>query len=834
MKNPLRHRYLRLFKRDLTKYVGTFLILVVAISIGSGMLVASDSLLHAYHESFTFNHIEDGYFETPSALDQKALKAIAYKKTTYYENFYHDEVCGKKTIRLFKNRTKVDLVSVMQGRLPQKNNEIAIDRLFALNNHYQIGDTITGQHGTYTICGLVALSDYSALFEKNSDSMFNTVDFGVGVIESDSFKKDFQNAKMIYRYSYRFHKNFQNDTEKAKASEKLLDHLNQKISGLTAYVPEYENQAITFTGEDFSSDTVMVEIFIYILIVIIAFISAISIKDTMRKESAMIGTLRALGFRTSEMMRHYMILPLTTTLFGALVGNILGYTAIKDMFVDLYYGSYSLPPYHTLWNAFALIETTCIPLLLMVGIHYFMIRKQLKRSPLALINEEEQVKHKKHVPLSPHIPLFDRFAMRILLQNKSVFLVLFCGILFSNFLALFGLMLPKILDHYQSSIQSSMLAPYTYILQAPPSLASGKMDEAVSYIKGVETKVKGAEKFTAYTLKTTNAHSEEVTLYGISDKSQYVHLKLRQDQVYISSAYAQKYHLKKGMTLKLKEPYKKRAYTFKISGVYHYEGALCLFMTQSKLQKTLGIQSQLTSRFTKAELQEMNTFLQVCDDIGYDFLSEEDFDLMQALVGHLTTSEKTMINELLKYHIRDMRDITSFTYFSGYFSKEKMTDLKSQYVGSVIDKNSLMAVVKQLQTSMGSMMQVMTIAALFIYFVLMYLLTKMVIEKNKKSISMTKVLGFSNREITSLYLRPIMMSAIVFQGMTLFIDNRLLKEVWEAAVRNEMSGFLPYDTSLSTLILLAVAGMILLIGILFLEYHRIRHIPMEMALKGHE
>jgi putative ABC transport system permease protein len=102
-----------------------------------------------------------------------------------------------------------------------------------------------------------------------------------------------------------------------------------------------------------------------------------------------------------------------------------------------------------------------------------------------------------------------------------------------------------------------------------------------------------------------------------------------------------------------------------------------------------------------------------------------------------------------------------------------MTDLKSQYVGSVIDENSLMAVVKQLQTSMGSMMQVMTIAALFIYFVLMYLLTKMVIEKNKKSISLTKVLGFSNREITSLYLRPIMMSAIVFQGMTLFIDNRL-------------------------------------------------------------
>jgi hypothetical protein len=29
-----------------------------------------------------------------------------------------------------------------------------------------------------------------------------------------------------------------------------------------------------------------------------------------------------------------------------------------------------------------------------------------------------------------------------------------------------------------------------------------------------------------------------------------------------------------------------------------------------------------------------------------------------------------------------------------------------------------------------------------------------------------------------LYLRPIMMSAIVFQGMTLFIDNRLSAMKW--------------------------------------------------------
>lgn len=44
-----------------------------------------------------------------------------------------------------------------------------------------------------------------------------------------------------------------------------------------------------------------------------------------------------------------------------------------------------------------------------------------------------------------------------------------------------------------------------------------------------------------------------------------------------------------------------------------------------------------------------------------------------------------------------------------------LTDLKSQYVGTVIDEETLMVVVKQLDSSIGAMMQVMTIATLCIY-----------------------------------------------------------------------------------------------------------------------
>ena len=42
--------------------------------------------------------------------------------------------------------------------------------------------------------------------------------------------------------------------------------------------------------------------------------------------------------------------------------------------------------------------------------------------------------------------------------------------------------------------------------------------------------------------------------------------------------------------------------------------------------------------------------------------------------------------------------------------------------------------------------------AIAIYMILIYLLSKIIIEKNAQSISMTKILGYTNGEISRLYI----------------------------------------------------------------------------------
>ena len=286
----------------------------------------------------------------------------------------------------------------------------------------------------------------------------------------------------------------------------------------------------------------------------------------------------------------------------------------------MYYGSYSLPTYVTVWSAEAFLLTTVVPVIIMLVVNYGVLRHKLRLSPLKFLRRDlSGRKRKKAIYLSPVIKIFSRFRLRVIFQNMSNYLVLFIGIIFANLLLMFGLLLPSALSHYQVEIQNNMLAKYQYMLQVPVSAASGnKFDGLISLLEfymDSRTDNEDAEEFSAYSLNTLPGKykSEEVLLYGIEPDSRYVAIdfndtkdtyessenttdtkdkkdeagnKVKADNkntanaekesaaVYISSAYADKFLLHVGDTITLKEKYEKEKYLFKIAGVYDYTAAL--------------------------------------------------------------------------------------------------------------------------------------------------------------------------------------------------------------------------------------------------------------------
>ena len=124
--------------------------------------------------------------------------------------------------------------------------------------------------------------------------------------------------------------------------------------------------------------------------------------------------------------------------------------------------------------------------------------------------------------LNPSLRFFTRFRIRVLLQNAANYLIMFIGIQFAYVLLMFGLVMQPILEHYQELITDNMIADYQYILNMPVSEMNDKyklkmLFSMLQFEQNVETENEDAEKFSAYTLRTTDESYmlEDILLYGI-------------------------------------------------------------------------------------------------------------------------------------------------------------------------------------------------------------------------------------------------------------------------------------------------------------------------------
>ena len=770
MKSPLRKRLLRELKSEFGKYLVVFIVMTITIAFISGFLVADGSMIRAYDDSFQKYNIEDGYFRTKKKLTTTQKEDIEKSDVKIYENFYIEQkLTNKSTVRFFKNRKDVDKVCLMKGRMPEKSGEIAVDRMYAENNSLEIGDRVKSGKKAFRITGLVALSDYSALFQNNNDTMFDSVKFGVAIVTDKEFEA-LNQVKLQYNYAWVYDKKPETKKKEKKMAEDLMEDMTGVVT-LESFVPQFQNQSICFTGDDMGSDRAMMVMLLYIVMAILAFVFGITISNTIRKEAGVIGTLRASGYTRRELIIHYMSLPVVITLIGALVGNIFGYTLLKQVCAGMYYGIYSLPTYVTIWNAEAFWMTTVVPVIIMLTINYGILYYKLRLSPLKFIRRDlSSRKQKRAVYLSTKLGIFLRFRLRVIFQNISNYMVLFVGILFANLLLFFGLLLPSVLDHYQEEIQGNMLAKYQYILEVPTEAMSGSKLESLltlmQYSNGTETENKTAEKFSAYTLNTIpgQAKSEEVMLYGVEPDSRYIKADLGKG-VYVSAAYADKYQVEPGDKITLKEKYERKRYTFKVDGIYNYSGAVSVFMSRDKLNRTF--------------------------DLGND-------------------------------------------YYAGYFSNTKIRDIDEKYIGTVIDLEALTKVSRQLDVSMGNMMGLVNGFAVMIYMIVIYLLSKIIIEKNAQSISMTKILGYTNGEISRLYIMSTMLVVIIELFISLPIEKAVMNVIFRAMMMSSMTGWITLWIDPKIYVEMFLIGFVTYGGVALLEYRKIRKVPMDEALKNVE
>ena len=117
--------------------------------------------------------------------------------------------------------------------------------------------------------------------------------------------------------------------------------------------------------------------------------------------------------------------------------------------------------------------------------------------------------------------------------------------------------------------------------------------------------------------------------------------------------------------------------------------------------------------------------------------------------------------------------------------------------------------------------------------VLIYLLTKLIIEKNENAISMVKILGYEPKEIASLYLLSTTVVMLLWTLLGLFVGYFVIKMMWEIILM-QMDGWFTYYTSPIGFVKMYAFVMIGYFIVMFMDYRRIKRIPMDEALKNVE
>ena len=221
----------------------------------------------AYDKSFEEYSIEDGNFQLAAEADDDLLSALEIDTRKIYENFYVEEETKEVDsipCAIFQKREKIDLECLMDGEFLQQRMRSPSTVCMRTTMTLAVGDTLTLGGKEYEICGLVALSDYSALFSNPSDMMFDAMKFGVAVVTPDCFE-DLGETHLHYNYSWRYQDRPEDDAEAKELSEEFLKILGEETAmhgnAVTGYIPEYTNQAIIFTGDDIKGDKTFINIF---------------------------------------------------------------------------------------------------------------------------------------------------------------------------------------------------------------------------------------------------------------------------------------------------------------------------------------------------------------------------------------------------------------------------------------------------------------------------------------------------------------------------------------------------------------------------------------------
>lgn len=290
--------------------------------------------------------------------------------------------------------------------------------------------------------------------KSETDLIWDAKKFGIASMPEEDMKK----LKGIMTFYHTvFKENNENDFKK---------YIEEKYN-MVSYTERDNNVRYTLVKTKMESSILMAITMPMIIILLTSTLLAIVMWRIIKTDLKQIGTLYALGYNKSEILKHYISYPIIIGTIGGLIGTLLGIVLSKPL-DTLMRNYFNIPLIKENYSINYIILSPIIPLFFLILASFIVILKVLKMSPVNLMkgfkNKGRINKIEKNLKLYK-FKFKNKFKIREITRNIGRTTILLVGITIASMLLLMGFMIKDSMDSLIKAQNNINQYEYNYIFK---------------------------------------------------------------------------------------------------------------------------------------------------------------------------------------------------------------------------------------------------------------------------------------------------------------------------------------------------------------------------------
>ncbi len=675
----------------------------------------------------------------------------------------------------YEKDTIINKTYLVDGDFPTNDNEITILPDYAKENDLKIGDTYKIGEKEYKIVGFTYAPDYIYPMIDISNPIFDESKNNIVFMSENDYKVvsgvNDNTYSLVFNYDYE--RTFEmSDSDNEDPMMKLFDEESDTIAMSQNTVIRMAR--ISALQLEFGVTRKFADYFLYLLLGVSVFIITVITKKRIDDERLQIGVLKSLGYNRLSIACSYLVYPIIGSLIGGALGYLLGIITHYPI-TELYRSYYTIPLDNFNFDFSYLLTSLLLPTIFLSIISYLIAIFMLRKKPLQLLKEGSNLKvnllSKLVNKITKPLPFDYRFKYSLASRSLGKLLVVSLTSFCTGLLIVLTLIGMNLFNNMIDTSFEGMKYDYMVILNQTNNQEKEENSDLILSQSLDLKEIKGVDG------NTLEVEDRTISLSGMDadlnyfeilneDKEDISDKLLDEDGIIISQTLKEVLEVDIGDTLVFEIDNQKVEY--QVIDVCEEYMSLSGYVNRNGLSKKLGLEEFSYNQFATTDKKYQSI----------DNLSDEQLDNISRIVS--------------------------------------ITDLKENIANQMEQMNGSIYIV----IAFASVMALIIIAVI----------ANIVVEENKRTISLMKVMGYNNKKISRIVLNIYTPFVIIAYLLSIPCMISLLKWIISLLV-GDMDMVIPVTFS-------PVMALIGLIGLVFAYYLAIaisrrvlNKVPLAVALK---